>query len=149
VKYLFDTNILVSAALFPDGVAGQAYDAALVTPVTVVVCDYSLAELRSVFKRKFPGREAVLTRFIDGIEPGIRIVSTPLDQVAGMSDVSIRDPKDLPILNAALAAHVDVIVTGDKDLLEAGLGHPDVITPAEFLIRLVNDPASGGTFRAW
>jgi predicted nucleic acid-binding protein len=29
----------------------------------------------------------------------------------------LRDPKDLPVLAAAVAAHADAIVTGDDDLL--------------------------------
>jgi predicted nucleic acid-binding protein len=34
--------------------------------------------------------------------------------------VLIRDPDDAVILGEALAMGVDVLVTGDKDLLEAG-----------------------------
>ncbi len=29
----------------------------------------------------------------------------------------LRDPKDLPVLAAAVAAHADAIVTGDEDLI--------------------------------
>lgn len=29
----------------------------------------------------------------------------------------LRDPKDLPVLAAAVAAHADAIVTGDEDLV--------------------------------
>ncbi len=48
-----------------------------------------------------------------------------------------RDPKDNVFLEAAVAGRVDVLVTGDKDLLEL---HPfrkiAIITPAQFLKRL-------------
>ena len=137
MKYLLDTNVLVSAALFPTGVTGRAYDLALTEAVDVVVCDYSLTELRSVFTARFPDRVAALEAFIAGIEPGIKIVPTP-EAVATDIDVeSVRDPKDWPILRAALAAGVDVIVTGDKDILDAGLPHPAVMTPAQFFAALL------------
>ena len=45
----------------------------------------------------------------------------------------IDDPKDAPILNAALINEVDVIVSGDKHFLCLNLEYPKVLTPAEFL----------------
>jgi len=136
VRYLLDTNILVSAALHPNGTAGRAYDLAMTGPVSVVVCDYTLAELRRVFRVKFPERDASLESFIDGITPGIGIVPTP-EAVGPEADIrAVRDPQDWPILRAAVAAGVDAIITGDKDLLDAGLVCPEAITPAQFLARL-------------
>jgi len=133
VKYLLDTNVLVSAALYPHGTAGRAYDRALTESVSVVVCDYTLVELRHVFEVKFPDRLASLDSFVRGISPGIGIVATP-EAVAREADVqAIRDPKDWPILRAAVAAEADAIITGDKDLLDAGLTRPAAITPAQFL----------------
>ena len=45
----------------------------------------------------------------------------------------IRDAKDQPILNAAVVADVDMILTGDKDFLSMGLEHPQCLTVAQFL----------------
>ncbi|GHV17520.1 hypothetical protein FACS189425_03960 [Clostridia bacterium] len=45
----------------------------------------------------------------------------------------MRDPKDQPILNAAITQAVDVIVTGDKHFLELELERPEMLLPAEFL----------------
>ena len=45
----------------------------------------------------------------------------------------IRDPKDQPILNAAIAYNMDVILTGDKDFLALHLSHPRCLTAAQFL----------------
>lgn len=45
----------------------------------------------------------------------------------------IRDAKDRPILRAALAAHVDFLLTGDKDFLEAAIVKPKIVSAAEFL----------------
>ena len=58
-------------------------------------------------------------------------------------DVTLRDPKDVPVVVAAIAGRADAIVTGDRDLLDdadlrAWLAERDVevLTPAELLDRL-------------
>ena len=50
----------------------------------------------------------------------------------------IRDPKDRPILRAALDAHADLFLTGDKDFLESAVRDPRIISAADFLA-LTND----------
>ncbi len=45
----------------------------------------------------------------------------------------IRDPKDQPILNAAMLANVDLLITGDKDFLSLDLEQPLCLTAAQFL----------------
>ena len=45
----------------------------------------------------------------------------------------IRDAKDQPILNAAIVADVDIILTGDKDFLSMEMDHPRCMTAADFL----------------
>ncbi|HET7292731.1 MAG TPA: putative toxin-antitoxin system toxin component, PIN family [Vicinamibacteria bacterium] len=42
------------------------------------------------------------------------------DTLGGPPPVAIRDPDDAVILSEALVLRADVLVTGDKDLLEAG-----------------------------
>ncbi len=44
-----------------------------------------------------------------------------------------RDASDRPILRAAVAAHVDILITGDKDFLEAGIATPHIMTAREFV----------------
>ncbi|MCL2804143.1 MAG: putative toxin-antitoxin system toxin component, PIN family [Micrococcales bacterium] len=135
MKYLLDTNVLVSAALFPDGTPGRAYDLALSSPHTVVVCDYTIGELRQVFRAKFPGKTEAMELFLSGISPGITVVPTP-DTITEVDVRLVRDRGDWPIVRAAVAAQVDAIVSGDRDLLDAELPRPQVWTPARFLAHL-------------
>jgi len=60
-------------------------------------------------------------------EPAVREIAAFLRVSASFSDapsrptpLAIRDPDDAVILGEALAIGADVLVTGDKDLLEAG-----------------------------
>ena len=48
MRILLDTNILISAALFPNGTAAKAYIKAVTFPNKGIVCDWSIDELRRV-----------------------------------------------------------------------------------------------------
>jgi putative PIN family toxin of toxin-antitoxin system len=135
MKCLLDTNILVSAALWPHSVPAQAFMKAVATPDNAVVCDYSMDEMRRVFSEKFPHKTADYERFVSAMALSIKIVPTPSEDSAYISEGKVRDVKDSPILRAAIAAGVNAIITGDKDFLEAGLEKPETVTAAEFLKR--------------
>jgi len=45
----------------------------------------------------------------------------------------IADPKDAPILNAAILADVDIIISGDKHFLNMDIERPRVLTVAKYL----------------
>jgi putative PIN family toxin of toxin-antitoxin system len=130
---LLDTNILVSAALWPHSIPAQAFTKAVSTPGDAIVCDYSLDEMRRVFNEKFSHRIAEYESFVSRMVLSVEIVFTPPDDERHEREASIRDVKDRPILRAAIAAGVDAIITGDKDFLEAGLKTPKTITAAQFL----------------
>ena len=57
----------------------------------------------------------------------------PVPATAYAAEERVRDANDRPILRAAIHANADMILTGDKDLLEADLQRPAVCTPAQFL----------------
>ena len=59
------------------------------------------------------------------------VVSTPADEID--DEEKIRDVSDRPILRAAIAAGVDILITGDKDFLESNVSVPRIMTIAEFL----------------
>lgn len=63
MKIMLDTNILISAALFPRGTVAKALLKALNPPFEPVVCDYVVDELRRKFREKFPDRMTELEAF--------------------------------------------------------------------------------------
>jgi len=133
MRLLIDTNILISAALFPDSVPAKAYAKAVNPPHEVVVCDYSLDEMRRVFNRKFPHRLGDYERFVSNMTLALEIISTPDREESVEGENAIRDVNDRPIFRAAVNAKVDAIITGDKDFLESGSTKPKSLTAAEFL----------------
>jgi putative PIN family toxin of toxin-antitoxin system len=133
MRLLIDTNILISAALFPDSVPAKAYAKAVNLPYGAVVCDYSLDEMRRVFNRKFSHRLSDYERFVSSMTLAVEIVSTPDQEESVEGESAIRDVNDRPIFRAAVNAKVDALITGDKGFLESGIIKPKILTPAEFL----------------
>ena len=100
MKVMIDTNIFISAALFPNGRVAEALMKALMPPYEPVVCDYIVDELHRKFREKFPDRMVELEAFLYTALQTIEIVSTPVEQIE--EELKIRDVKDRPILRAAL-----------------------------------------------
>ncbi|SDZ73662.1 putative toxin-antitoxin system toxin component, PIN family [Lachnospiraceae bacterium NK3A20] len=131
MRIMIDTNIFISAALFPNGRAAKALYKALAAPYQPVVCDYVIDELHRKFQEKFPNRTVELEAFLYTALPAFDIVTTPEETAAVES--KIRDPKDRPILRAALNAGADLLLTGDKDFLESSVVDPRIISVPAFL----------------
>ena len=110
---MLDTNIIISAALFPNGRTAQAFFKALQPPYQPVICDYVVDELHRKFQEKFPHKVTELEAFLFNALAFITLVPTP-EEVIDMEN-QIRDPKDRPILRAALNEGVQLFLTGDKD----------------------------------
>ena len=131
MRVMIDTNIFISAALFPKGRAAEALYKALASPYQPVVCDDVIDELHRKFQEKFPNRIVELEAFLYSALPAFEVVSTPDDIVE--TESQIRDPKDRPILRAALNAGADLFLTGDKDFLESSVEDPRIISVPAFL----------------
>ena len=131
MRVMIDTNIFISAVLFPDGKASASLKKALSSPYQPVTCDYVIDELRRKFVEKFPDRISELDSFLDASLSVINVVKTPETIVD--AEKLIRDAKDRPILRAALDAGADLFLTGDKDFLESSVKDPRIISVAQFL----------------
>jgi len=131
MKVMIDTNIFISAALFPNGRAAEALLKALTPPYQPITCNYIIDELHRKFQEKFPHRLMELEAFLYTALSVIQVVSTPTELQD--AEHKIRDPKDRPILRAALASGADLFLTGDKDFLESSVTEPRIISVASFL----------------
>ena len=131
MRVMIDTNVVISAALFPNGRAAQGFFKALNPPYQPLVCDYVVDELNRKFREKFPDRLTELEAFLYRALAFIDVVSTPEGETT--VEGAIRDPKDRPILRAALNAHADLFLTGDKDFLESSVIDPRIVSVSTFL----------------
>lgn len=125
MRILVDTNILISAILFPDSKPAKAL-LKVSEKHKMVLCEQNLSEFREVIKRKAP-------EYLSDAEVLLSELSYELLPASYQSGMRIREPKDQPILNAAILANVDLLITGDKDFLVLDLEQPRCITAAQFL----------------
>ena len=129
-RILVDTNVMISALLFPKSKPSQAL--LLVTEQhELVLCDRNIRELKEVLRRKLP-------RLLPDLEVLLAELSYELIPEINHAEKLIRDIKDQPILNAAIVYNVDIILTGDKDFLCLGMDHPKCMNPSDFLDHLSN-----------
>ena len=133
MKCILDTNVLISASLFPSSITAQAYFKAVSPPYTAVVCDYSVDELYRVYNRKFTDKLQALESFLARLFRTVEIIETPSEDDEVESEADIRDPDDRPILRAALKSNADILITGDKDFLDSGVTHPLIVKPSDFM----------------
>lgn len=127
---MIDTNILISAILFPNGKAAQALIKTLNPPCKPYVCDYILDELQRKFKEQFPDHVNELKLFLFDALKVIKVVNTPEDSVD--EELLIRDIKDRPIIRAVINSKIEYLLTGDKDFLESNIDNPKILSISEF-----------------
>ena len=130
MNVFIDSNVLFSAILFGNGVAAKAYFKAVLPPNSGMVSTYVIEETRKVISRKFPNDVWQLDLFLTEAR-GLRVIKTPEESVPEKD--LVRDSADHPIVRAAVSFGADVLLTGDKDLLESGITKPRIMSPAEFL----------------
>jgi putative PIN family toxin of toxin-antitoxin system len=130
VKVVFDTNILVSALVFPGGRAEAALARVLEEHDTLVLSRPILDELLGVLARKF-ARDADELAHTALFLSDLAVVVKPRRRLR-----IVRDEPDNRILECALAGRAAAIVTGDRELLALRIYQSiPIIRLAEYLAR--------------
>jgi len=130
MRIMLDTNVLISAIIFPNAkMDSLIYKATL--DYQLVLSSYVIEELLDVTKRKFPNRINDVDLFLTRLP--YELVYTPKELSADL--FHIRDLDDYPVLYSAIIEDVDVFVSGDNDFDSVEIEKPEIITPAEFLER--------------
>ncbi len=129
-RFVFDTNVIVSALLFNDSVPGKAFLRAL-DEGTVLISASLVRELSHVLSRerfdRYISREE-RDEFVDGLMRESELVEI-VDPVS-----ACRDPEDNRVLELAVNGNAKLIVTGDTDLLVLNpFRDVRIVTPADFL----------------
>jgi putative PIN family toxin of toxin-antitoxin system len=114
LKVVFDTNILVSALVFPGGRAEAALLRIIEEHDQLLLSKPILDELLGVLARKF-SRDAEELARIAVILSELALTVRPRQKLR-----VVKDDPDNRVLECALAGRADAIVTGDSALLELG-----------------------------
>ena len=130
-RFVFDTNVLISALLFTNSTPGQAWAVAMDRGDILISLPLQ-QELQAVLAR--PKFERYVTR-----EEREQFLAS-LTKESSLTTLTVelhvcRDPKDDHLLELAVSGQATCIVTGDADLLTL---HPfqgiDIVTPAAFVV---------------
>jgi putative PIN family toxin of toxin-antitoxin system len=135
LKALFETTILVSAFLAPNGLAAQLLDQVRRGILVLVLCEDILAETLDALlhedhiRQRYAYPDVAVQEFIVGLRAVVQVVTDP-PALTGVC----RDPNDDYVIACALAAGVFYLVTRDKDLLTLGnYQNVAMIRPEDFI----------------
>ena len=131
MRVVLDTNVLVSGIFF-GGVPGQIVDAWSDDRLSFVLTPEILEEYARVghaMAAKYPDGRKAFTAILD-----ILTVHSPVLAAAPLPRPVSTDPDDDKFLAAAVAAGVQVLVSGDRHLLDvSGWRDIEVVTPRAFV----------------
>jgi putative PIN family toxin of toxin-antitoxin system len=126
VRVFVDTNVLISA-LATRGLCADVLREIL-TAHDLVVSQQVLDEVRRVLRVKLGAGPDLVADTVRLLQQNA-VIAEPVR----FPDVELRDRDDLPILGAAIAAQAEVLVTGDRELVELeNVEGVQVVSPRQF-----------------
>lgn len=129
-RFVFDTNVIVSALLLKQSIVRQAFDKAI-EQGRLMVPQAVIEKLNEVLRRKGFEKYVIEDERIEFITALVR--EATLVEITD-TVTECRDPKDNKFLESAVSGKATCIVSGDDDLLVL---HPfrgiPVLTPRQFL----------------
>lgn len=128
MRIMIDTNVLISAVLFPSKKISSVIEY-IAEKHTLVLCSYIIDEFNEVVERKFPSKKKQADKMLSHMM--FELVYTP--QILDKNLFQIRDAADYPVLYTAIAEGVDILITGDKDFSSTDVEAPKILTPTAFI----------------
>lgn len=125
MKIMLDTNVLISALVF-GGTPRQLLGKLLLAGHDIYVSEYVGREFADIIHLKWPEKEKKLLYVYEQMS---FIHCDSVKEELG----TLRDKKDIPVLSDAIYHEMDILLTGDKDFLEADISHPLIFSPKMLL----------------
>lgn len=130
LRVVLDTNVVVSGLLF-GGPPRRLLQLALEGAVEAVTSPALEEELRRVLELKFPRHRQAIQETLAAFQE----ITTHVVPHRTLSEVP-EDPSDNRVLECAVAARADAIVSGDRHLLVRGkFREIPIVAPQVFLAR--------------
>jgi len=126
MKVFLDTNVVASAT----ATRGLCADVlrTVIEFHDLVVSEHLVGELRRVLKDKFGAPPDLIADVVWLL--GQDTITSDADP---LRDLPLSDPADVAIVSSALNGAADVLVTGDKEILDLRrVGSLEILTPRQF-----------------
>ncbi|MCL2630409.1 MAG: putative toxin-antitoxin system toxin component, PIN family [Firmicutes bacterium] len=131
MKVIFDSNVLLSAGLFPNGGASQCVNYAS-EKFVIILTNTIIEEVKRVVERKFPKSLPLFERFFANLKYEYTYI--PNEEIV-TSKATISDQGDKHVLVSAIFAEAEVLITGDKHFFERVYDEVEVLSPSDFLAK--------------
>ena len=142
MRLVLDTNVVASGLLW-EGAPAQLLDAAQAGELELCTSRVLLAELaRILLRAKFAKAIAASGSSLDELVLGYAELATFIEP-ASIAPTVLADPDNDHVLACALAARADLIVSGDRHLLDLARFHDmPIIKPAAGVKMLGRSPGN-------
>lgn len=128
-RVVCDTNILISALIFPGGPPDEILKRARIGEIDLCISPFILDEFERVLREKFQYSESEVKQRSERIA-GISTLIVPSERILVIDE----DESDNRILECAIAAKAYFIISGDKHLLALKeFGNIKIVPASEFL----------------
>jgi putative PIN family toxin of toxin-antitoxin system len=135
-RIAFDTNLLVAALTKHTGASARILHAWRSGEIEVVASDATIREAEYVVGAGWLSR-IVGRGPVEELLDDLRTHTVRVDPQARVTDLPLKDPGDLRMLEAALEGHAQYVVTTDREFLShRGHGAVEFVTPLEFWRRV-------------
>lgn len=139
IRIFVDANTIVSGLLF-EGNESRLLDMASFGLVEVMTIDYVMREVRrALVREEFGLSEDKVGRLMSVVLAWIRLLPDPEEEELRKRWDLLNDKKDFPVLVGFQQSGCEILVTGDKELLE---NVPRSMVTRDFL-RLLRKELSG------
>jgi uncharacterized protein len=139
MRIVLHVNVWISGLLWV-GVPGRIFDLAADYQITIFVSEPIREDIKEILKRK-KLQAKIQSLGVSGED--LLAVVEQLSESCSTEAVEVpelRDPDDIVILETALAANAEVIITGDLDLLVLReFNGIQILTPQAFLSQYFSD----------
>lgn len=130
MRVAFDTNVLVSAVA-TRGICSDLFNLVLAEH-QLIIGETVLAEVQRVLRQKMRVPDDVIAEFEALLRAEAQVVPK-----AKTTSIAVRDKADMAVLAEAISGKAEVLVTGDRDLLEITAKVPlDILQPRGLWERL-------------
>jgi putative PIN family toxin of toxin-antitoxin system len=138
LKVVLDTNVFVSSLLVKAGLPAQVLDAWRERQYLLIVSPAIVAEVRATLaypriRRKYAFTDGDVEQLVTLLERDALLVPGDAEVASAIRE----DPADEKVLACALDGQADVIISGDRHLLDLGSYQAiSILTVRQFLERL-------------
>ena len=133
MKVIFDTNIYLSGAAFPESFPGKVLQLAKARKLEVYCSKFILDEIKKNLIVKFGCSESWSEKFIEEILKFIKIIKPKIK----LKIIKEKDD-DNRILECALTVKANFLISGDKKhiLPLKKINHTNIVTAKEFFTKI-------------